>query len=70
MFEVLGIDGAALVVCGLLGIMADLMSLSLRFYGGGDWLLGHIGAHVGGVVREDCEGLSETKEQKQASLHM
>lgn len=47
MLDVLGIDGAAFVISGLLGIMTDLVSMILELFGGRVRLLGAVIAHVG-----------------------
>ena len=52
MLDVLGIDGAALVVSGLLGVMADLVSMILELFGGRVRLLIDVIAHVGNDLWE------------------
>jgi hypothetical protein len=59
MFNVLGIDGAALVVTALLAVFIALVSLSLELQSRRGRLLADVVAHVGG----DYE-LDEKKEVK------
>jgi hypothetical protein len=70
MFDILGIDGAALVVSSFLAeIMTGPVSLRLEFDGGGNRLLADLVTHVGGACLGD-DVKSYPNEQKQASLHM
>jgi len=58
MLDVLGIDGASLIVSDLLvGIVTDLV-----FVGGGIHLLVDVVAHVGDGLRGGSEALSERTE--------
>lgn len=52
MLDVLGIDGAAFVISGLLGIMTDLISMILELFGGRVRLLVDVVAHVGNDLWE------------------
>jgi hypothetical protein len=73
MFDVLGIDGAALVVSALLADMViALMSLGLELQSSGGRLLTDVVAHVGGDYELEVEKEVEVclEGEGYASLHM